>query len=68
MVLLTWRLMPAEVDPRWNPETWEPQFYFTSCTLSRNQSSSFLSPEVADRGETFPAAPSPHLFHQLHFV
>ena len=68
MVLLIWRLMPAEVDPRWNPETWESQFYFTSCTLSRSRSSSFLSPEVADLGERFPALLRPHLFHQLHFV
>src|SRR5271157_4403852 len=34
MVLLTWRLMPAEVHPRWNREAWESQFYFTSRTLS----------------------------------
>ena len=38
MVLLTWRLMPAEVHPRWNRETWESQFYFTSRTLSGNKS------------------------------
>ena len=37
MVLLTWHLIPAEVDPRGNPETWESQFYFTSCTLSRSR-------------------------------
>src|SRR5271157_943031 len=38
MVLLTWRLMPAEVHPRWNREAWESQFYFTSRTLSGNKS------------------------------
>src|SRR5208337_1483710 len=38
MVLLTWRLMPAEVHPRWNREAWESQFYFTSRTLSGSKS------------------------------
>ena len=38
MILLTWRLMPAEVHPRWNRETWESEFYFTSRTLSGSKS------------------------------
>jgi hypothetical protein len=38
MVLLTWRLMPAEVHPRWNREAWESQFYFTSRILSGSES------------------------------
>src|SRR5271165_5600289 len=64
MVLLTWRLMPAEMHPRWNREAWESQFYFTSRTLSGNKSLFALDAGSRHPLPTALAAPSPDLVHQ----
>src|SRR5208337_5012372 len=68
MVLLTWRLMPDEMHPRWNREAWESQFYFTSRTLSGSKS--LFAFDTASRHplQLALASPSPNLFHQPHFV
>ena len=64
MVLLTWRLMPDEMHPRWNREAWESQFYFTSRTLSGNKSLFVL--DTASR-QLLPTGPL-QLHHQIYFT
>src|SRR5271157_4420851 len=54
IILRTWRLMPAKMHPRWNRETWESQFYFTSRTLSGN-----VSPFAVDTGSRHPLPTGP---------
>ena len=68
MILITWRLMPAELHLLWNRETWESQINFTDYTLSRNRSSSLWTPDAPNRRHGSRAAPSQYLFHRLHFV
>src|SRR5208337_4984290 len=68
IILRTWRLMPAKMHPRWNRETWESQFYFTSRTLSGNVSRFAVDAGSRSSCRLALAAPSPDLFHQPHFV
>ena len=38
MILITWRLMPAGMHTRWNPETWESEIYFAYNILTGRKS------------------------------
>src|SRR5208337_3311979 len=64
IILRTWRLMPAKMHPRWNRETWESQFYFTSRTLSGN-----VSRFAVDAGsrQLLPTGPL-HRRRQIYFT